>query len=116
MQNMYEWYPYHKLSLKVGDGYEFVFFTEIVYVEACDKHVLVYLINRDKPIESQSCFSEILEKLPEKPLFYVCERSHIISMIYIDKFVKKTRELITSKGKITISKKHVKEFEDLFCK
>jgi DNA-binding LytR/AlgR family response regulator len=114
MQCTHEWYQ--KLSLKVPDGFEFVFLYKIVYIEANDKHVLIFLDDRDKPIESQSCFSEIVSKLPAKPLFYVCERSHVISQLHVDKYIKKLRLVITPKGEVPISKEHVKEFEELFCR
>jgi len=105
-----------QLCVKVSEGFEFIFFNQIVYIKADLKHTLVFAMDREKPIQSLECFSEIVNKLPGKPSFFVCKRSHVISQWHMKKYIKKQRRVITPKGEIIISKEHVKEFETLYCK
>jgi DNA-binding LytR/AlgR family response regulator len=105
-----------RLSLKVAEGNKFINYEEIVRVEADGKHSLVYVTRLDQPVKALESFSEITDKLVTHSEFFKCHRSHIVAVNYVDKYIRKTRTLVTQKGEISIARCFVKKFEELFCK
>lgn len=105
-----------RLSLKVAEGNKFVSYHEIVRFEANGKYTLVYLTQLDQPVKVLESFSQIANRIADHSEFFKCHRSHIVALCYIDKYIKKTRTLVTKKGEISISKDLMKEFEELCCK
>jgi|BarGraIncu00222A_1022003.scaffolds.fasta_scaffold89695_2 DNA-binding LytR/AlgR family response regulator len=104
------------IALKVPDGYSFFKFDEIVRFEAIQKRTLVYMIYSDKPIKLLNCMTDIVNKLSSHKEFFKCHRSHIVSLVHIEKYIKKQRILVTNNGNASIAKVHTKRFEESYCK
>lgn len=105
-----------KLGFWWEDKYVLINYEEIVYLEACRKHTLVYTF--DKKYESTSSFGELENKL-DKKVFIRIHRSYIININHI----KEVGEWFSNRlcvvmrkyerNKIPISKNNLKKFKNI---
>jgi two-component system LytT family response regulator len=101
--------------LKTADGNIFRKLQEIVRFEANGKYTLVYNLNGKSPERVIGCITDIEIKLNGNNCFFRCHRSHIINVLHIKKYIKKTGSLVSESGVVPISITFVKEFEERYC-
>ena len=90
--------PEHCFTAQTAEGFCKIPITDICYLEAQNKHVLVYLTD-GRTIEIRELFSKCQEAFSEENGFCRCHRSYIVNLNHVEQFSKTT--LVTC-GRVTI--------------
>jgi two-component system, LytTR family, response regulator len=101
-------------SFKTIDGYCFAEIHDIVRFEADRNYTFMFVNQVDKPIKLLYNISKIEVMMQDYNVFFKCHRSHIVNVLHIHRFIEKTNELITGKGKVQLSESHTQNFKSLF--
>ena len=86
------------ITVQTSDGFCKIFITNVCYLEAQNKHVLVYLTD-GRAIQIKERFLKCHEIFSADKGFFLCHRSYIVNLNYVEQFSKTS--LITS-GHVTI--------------
>lgn len=85
---------------------------DIEYIEAQDKYVSVY-VARKGAIKVLEPMYQIEQRIPLNADFFKCHRSYLINLHHVNSFDNKEIKTLTG-NTVPISRKHTKEFQEMF--
>ena len=85
-------YQFKKFPLSGLHSLFFIYFMDIVFVEANRSYCEIYLTNGEKRLCTKS-LSEVEKKLPST-IFFRCHQSYVINLNYLQEFNKKENTII----------------------
>ena len=98
--------------VKTSLGFCKINVADVVYLEAQNKHVIIYLSN-DSTIEVREGFSKCEEFFSRKKGFFKCHRSYIVNLNHVEKFTK-TQINTTNNASIPISRNNYVAFKEVY--
>lgn len=97
------------ILIKTIDGDLYIDASRIIRFEADCKHTLIYLENKKEPIRSICPFKNFKEIM--LPKFFLCHRSHMVNLNYLNKRGKDGRTLhLENDHSVMMSEDNIPEF------
>lgn len=100
------------ITAQTSDGFCKIFITNVCYLEAQNKHVLIYLTD-GRTIEIKERFLKCQETFSEDKGFFLCHRSYIVNLNYVEKF-SKTSLITSSHVTLPISRNRYTAFKEAY--
>lgn len=101
----------YPLFLKNGRDTVFLNTAQIVYLEADNKHCLVFL--EDETLDCSKTLSGVFKELPKSHFFRI-SRAFVINLFYVRRYNSET-VLLKNGQQLPIGRKYSKEFKDYYC-